>query len=158
MQNIELQDFQPPRQQSQQQRIESYIKNRNQPEKIAGLFYYSSAAILWTMGVLFLISVLFSGGYTLILLILSLIYVFPVWVWAGIGVFLFRCHREYYKFGVEKNYAVWMWLLTAGFNAIQATFILNFLDGYILGSVVGGWNLIVASLSLLAFYFDMKKA
>lgn len=162
MQNIELQNF-PPRQQppqQQQERVRSDIKNRNPPEKIAGLFYYSSAAILWMTGVLFPVSVLFSGGYVLILLPLLLIFGLPAWVWVGIGVFLFRCHGKYYKFGMEKDHAVWMWLLTAGFNAIQATFIFNLLpdDFVVAESVVGGWNLIAASLSLFAFYFEMKKA
>ncbi|HLM03317.1 MAG TPA: hypothetical protein VK400_19850, partial [Pyrinomonadaceae bacterium] len=134
----------------------------NPAEKIAGLFYYSSAAILWGLGlpflILFLVYLLLSPDVTLGLLIMSLIFGLPVWVWAGIGVFLFGCHRRHYKFGMEKDHAVWMWLLTAGFNAIQATFILNFLDGYVLGNAVGGWNLIVASLSLFAFYFEMKRA
>jgi hypothetical protein len=163
MQSIELQNFSPrqqPPQRQQQERVRSYIKDPNPAEKIAGLFYYSSAALLWTAGGLAVIGFLFYSDVILGVLIMSLIFGLPVWVWAGIGAFLFCCHRNYYKFGMEKDHAVWMWLLTAGFNAIQATFIFNLLpDGFVVvKSIVGGWNLIVASLSLFAFYFEMKKA
>jgi hypothetical protein len=154
MQNIQIQNIRP--------QIQSYIKAENPAEKIAVLFYYSSAAVLWTAGMLgliaFLVIFLFEPGMALGILILALILGFPGWVWAGIGLVLFRCHKTYHNLGLGKAGAVSMWLGTIGYNAIQAAYIFNYLNDYVILNAVAGWNLIVISLSFFALYFELKKA
>lgn len=153
MQNIELQNIRP--------QIRSYIKETNPAGQIAGFFYYSSGAILWTAGALgisaFLIGLLFSPGMTIGLSILGLIFGFPGWVWAGIGVFLFRGHKNYYRFGLKKDEAVLLWILTIAYNGAQAAYIFTYLNDAFAGNIIGGWNLIVAALAFLALYFELKK-
>lgn len=152
MQNIELENIRP--------QIQAYIKDVNPAEKIAGLFYYSSAAILWTawtLGLIFFLIYLFlAPGVAVMMLIIGLIYGFPGWIWAGIGVFLFRCHKKRYTDGLQKTDAILMWLGTIIFNGIQATYIFNYLDVSLFGNVVAGWNLIAAALSGFALYFDLR--
>ena len=153
MQNIRLQDTRP--------QIQFYIKDENPAEKIAGFFYYSSAAVLWTAGMLgliaFLVIFLFDPNISPGILITGLILGFPGWIWAGIGLILFRCHKAYYNLGLGKAGAVSMWLGTIAYNAIQAAYIFNYLNDYVPGNVAAGWNLIVVSLSVFALYFELKK-
>lgn len=152
MQNIELENIQP--------QIRAYIKEVNPAEKIAGLFYYSSAAILWTaltLGcIIFLVTFLAAPGTALGVLILGLIFGFPGWIWAGIGVILFFCHKKHYKDGLEKNQAILTWLGTIIFNGIQAACIFNYLDVSPFANAVAGWNLIAVALSFFALYFDVR--
>jgi hypothetical protein len=152
MQNIRLQDIRP--------QIQFYIKDENPAEKIAGLFYYSSAAFLWTAGLLgfiaFLVIFLFEPNIALGILMLALILGFPGWIWAGIGLILFRFHKVYYKLGLGKAGAVWMWLATIVYNAIQAAYIFNYLNDYAVVNAAAGWNLIVVSLSVFALYFELR--
>jgi hypothetical protein len=168
MQNIRLQNIQPQnirprsiRPQNIRPQIQFHIRDANHAERIAGLFYYSSAAILWMASVFvaaaILLGLLFSPLGTLVYVILALICGFPGWLWAGVGVVLFCCQRKHYKDGLETSEAVAMWLGTIVFNGTQALFILNYLpDDFRLGNVAAVWNLIVVALSIVALYFDLK--
>jgi hypothetical protein len=153
MQSIELQNIQP--------RIQSYIKDENPAEKIAGFFYYSSGAFLWTAGVLcsvtFLLGFLFSPGGAVMLLFAVLIFGIPFWIWAAVGTALFRCHKSRYESNIEKDGAVLMWLSTIAYNGFQAFIIFVFFRNLLVGNAVAGWNLIVVSLSVFALYFELKE-
>jgi hypothetical protein len=140
--------------------------------RIAGLFYYSSAAVLWLaaigFGSWFLFCLLFAPSVAIFILLWGLILGFLGWVWMGIGLILFRCHKKYFKLGLSKADSIAMWTATILFNAIQAFLIgyyfrnSNFFGYLVSDSIffgaVGSWNIVAAALALLALCFEIKSS
>jgi hypothetical protein len=151
--------------------IRVFTKDEQIAWRIAGLFYYSSAAILWiaaiVFGSCFLLGLLFSPSGAIFVLFWGLILGFLGWIWMGIGLILFRCHKMYFKFGLSKADSIAMWTATVGFNAIQAFLIGHYFRnsdffGYpmsdsIFFGAVGSWNVAAAALALLALCFEIKS-
>jgi hypothetical protein len=152
--------------------VKSYVKSETPAHWIAGFFYYTTGVTLLISVMIILVTLVFMLFFNPLFVLWfvgiilyaaamgGLLIFFGFCLWMIFGFVLFRWHKSYYDWNVGSSDGILMWLCTIGYNAVQSLFVFGYAGGSdtMLGNIIGGWNLFVVSLSLLALYFELKES